>query len=177
MKKNAVIWGFISGFIAVANTAITTPLVLSNRIGFDEGEIFGYTVIVLSCVVMFFGIRSYRESSGGTVTFGRAFLAGLLIALISSVIYVVAWEIVSHRFFPDFWERYAAYTLDKMRAKGETAAAIAAKQQELVNFKKLYDNPLLNALFTFLEPFPIQLVAALISAAILRRKTPQLQTA
>jgi len=42
--------------------------------------------------------------------------------------------------------------------------------------KKLYDNPLINATITFIEPFPIGLVITLISAAILRKK-PQSQVA
>jgi hypothetical protein len=37
-------------------------------------------------------------------------------------------------------------------------------------FKKLWANPVTNAAVTFIEPFPVGLVAALISAAALRRK-------
>jgi hypothetical protein len=40
----------------------------------------------------------------------------------------------------------------------------------------MYDNPLLNAAMTFLEPFPIGLVITLVSAAVLRRK-PESQPA
>jgi hypothetical protein len=38
----------------------------------------------------------------------------------------------------------------------------------------MYDNPLLNAAMTFVEPFPIGLVITLISAAVLRRKPQSL---
>jgi hypothetical protein len=34
----------------------------------------------------------------------------------------------------------------------------------------MYDNPLLNAAVTFIEPFPIGLLITLISAAVLRKK-------
>jgi hypothetical protein len=37
----------------------------------------------------------------------------------------------------------------------------------------MLDNPLVNAAFTFLEPFPIGLVMSLVSAAILRTKRVQ----
>jgi len=37
-------------------------------------------------------------------------------------------------------------------------------------YKETYDNPLINAAMTFIEPFPIGLVITLISAAVLRRK-------
>jgi len=37
-------------------------------------------------------------------------------------------------------------------------------------FKRLWANPITNAAITFVEPFPIGLGAALLSAALLRRK-------
>ena len=52
--------------------------------------VIGYTTMVLSFMLVFFGIRSYRENVGeGTIAFGRAFAVGILITLISSVLYVV----------------------------------------------------------------------------------------
>ena len=36
----------------------------------------------------------------------------------------------------------------------------------------MYDNPLLNAAMTFIEPFPVGLGITLISAAVLRKKGP-----
>jgi hypothetical protein len=44
----------------------------------------------------------------------------------------------------------------------------------VAKYKELYKNPLLNAVLTFIEPFPIGLVITLISALVLRRK-PQSQ--
>jgi hypothetical protein len=38
------------------------------------------------------------------------------------------------------------------------------------SFKKLYANPVFNAAVTFLEPFPVGLLVALISAAVLRKR-------
>ena len=98
-----------------------------HQIGFDKGAIVGYTSIVLSFLLVFFGIRSYRENvGGGTITFGRAFAVGILIALISSVCYVVTWEIIYFKFMPDFCEKYAAYLVEKARAAGASQQAIEA---------------------------------------------------
>ena len=38
------------------------------------------------------------------------------------------------------------------------------------SFKEAYDNPLTNAAYTFIEPFPVGLLVTVISAAALRRK-------
>ena len=42
-----------------------TTLPFRDRIGFERGLIVGYTTIILSFLLVFFGIRSYRENVGG----------------------------------------------------------------------------------------------------------------
>lgn len=169
MKKTVLIFGLISGAISAAMMFATVPFVY--RIGFDKGLVVGYTTIVLSFLLVFFGIRSYRENvGGGTITFGRAFAVGILITLISCVCYVVAWEILYYNFMPDFGDKYSAYVLEKAKAAGATAEAIQAQMEEAKKLKQILDNPFLNAAATFTEPFPIGLIITLISALILRKR-------
>ena len=49
-----------------------------------------------------------------------------------------------------------------------TAAQVAAIQHS----QQLYQNPLINMAYTFVEPLPVGLLITLISAALLRRKAP-----
>jgi hypothetical protein len=172
MKKTVLTFGLISG--AVSSVLMLFTALLLDRIGFDKGVIVGYTGIVLSFLLVFFGIRSYRENvGGGQITFGRALSVGLLITLISSVCYVVTWEIVYFKLWPGFAEKYTSYVVEQIRASGASQQVIDAKLQEMNSMKALYDNPLFNAAVTFLEPFPIGLLISLISAAILRRRKPK----
>jgi len=169
MRKTVLTFGLISGAISTLLMIVTMPF--ADRIGFDKGEIIGYTSIVLSCLLVFFGIRSYRDNAGnGQITFAKGFVVGITITLISCVFYVVTWEILYYNFLHGFMDKYAAYLVEKMRASGASAAAVQAKLQEMQRFEVLYENPLYNAMMTFLEPFPVGLVVTLISAAILRRK-------
>ena len=46
----------------------------------------------------------------------------------------------------------------------------ARKQEEFARFAELYQNPAFNVAITFLEPLPIGLVVALVSAGALSRK-------
>jgi hypothetical protein len=85
---------------------------------------------------------------------------------------VVAWEVIYYNFMPDFLDKYNAHIIQKMQASGATAAAIQTKIEELKHFKALYANPFFNAAMTFIEPFPVGLAITLISAAVLRKKTP-----
>ncbi len=168
MKKTVLTFGFISGALSGAMMLATVPFI--DRIGFDKGAIVGYTAIVLSFLLVFFGVRSYRENNGGKMTFGRGFAVGLLITLISCVCYVVTWEFVYFTLMPDFVDKYTAYAIEHARASGASQAAIDATARQMEGFRKMYDNPLMNAAITFTEPFPIGLLVTLVSAAVLRKK-------
>jgi len=98
---------------------------------------------------------------------------GILITLISCVFYVASWEIIYFSdMMPGHIDKWAAHEIAAMRTKGATDAAIAAKKVEMEKMKEMLQNPLMNSAMTFIEPFPVGLIVTLISAAILRRKTP-----
>ena len=169
MKKTVLTFGLISGAILSAMMLITLPF--HDAIGFDRGMIVGYTTMVLGFLLIYFGIRSYRDNvAGGTVRFGRAFSVGLLIGAVASLCYVATWQVVYFNFQHDYLKKYQAYTLEKARAEGETEQAIALKKAELEKFEKMYQNPVINAAFTILEPLPVALVIALVSAGVLSRR-------
>ena len=169
MKKTVLTFGFISGGISALLMIGMLPF--KDLIGFDKGMIVGYTSMLLAFLMIFFGVRSYRENvGGGQISFGKAFAIGILITLISCACYVIVWEIVYFFFIPDFIDQYAAYQIAKLRAAGATQQVIDATVQEMKNFKTWYDNPFKNAAITFTEPFPVGLIITLVSAAILRKK-------
>ena len=175
MKKTVVVFGLISGVVGSLMMLLTVPFM--DRIGFDRGQIFGYTAIVLSFLFVFFGIRSYRENvGGGALTFGRGFTVGLLITLISCVFYVATWQVVYFKLAPGFFDKYQAYAVEQARASGRSEAAIQETVRQMQSVRQLYDNPFFNAAITFLEPFPVGLAVTLISAGILRRKAPPLSS-
>ena len=170
MKKTVLTFGLISGAISSLLMVATLPFL--HKIGFNKGLIIGYTAIVLSFLLVFFGIRSYRDNAGnGQITFKKAFAVGISITLISCVFYVVTWEVLYFHFLHDFMDKYGAYMVEKLKASGASPAAIQAQLQQGKKYKEMYDNPLLNAALTFIEPFPIGLVMTLISAAVLRKKS------
>ena len=172
MKKTVWTFGLISGVLVSAMMAATIPFQDEN--GLDHSLVVGYATIVLSFLLIYFGVRSYRDNVGkGTIRFGRALVVGSLIGLIASACYVATWEVMYFKFMPDFMTRYSAHELDKARAEGATEAALAEKKAELDKFEKMYQNPAINVAYTFLEPLPVALVIALVSAGVLsrRRKT------
>ena len=171
MKKVVITFGLLSGAMAAVMMFATLPFV--ERIGFDRSIVVGYTTIVISMLFVYFGVRSYRDNVlGGRLTFGDGFKAGLAITAISSACYVAAWLVLFYGFMPDFVDRYTAYVVDSARASGASEAVIASKIKETEDARKLLENPLTNAAVSFLEPFPVGLLVTLISAAVLRRRSP-----
>ena len=169
MRKTVITFGLISGAILGVMMLATMPFI--DKIGFDKGEVIGYTTMVVAFLMVFFGIRSYRENvGGGKITFGKAFAVGILITVIACICYVVVWEILYFYLMPDFADKYVQHMIDKVRASGASQQVIDAQIEQMKSFKSMYDNPLINAAITFVEPFPIGLIITLISSAILRRK-------
>jgi len=166
MKKTILTFGLISGAIMTVLMFATLPFTDSPWLQ-SHSMVIGYTTMVLSFMLVFFGIRSYRENiGGGTISFGRAFAVGLLIALISSASYVVAWEIMYFG-IPSFGERFMTMCVAHIKNSGASPEVIQMQLNQL----KYLDNPLINAAMTFVEPFPVGLILTLVSAAILRKKT------
>ena len=169
MRKIVLTYGLIAGGILAAMMLITLPF--HDQIGFERGAIIGYTTMVLAFLMVFFGVRSYRDHvGGGRVTFGRAFNVGLLITAVATACYVGTWQVVYHKFASDYLDKYAAYTLEKERQSGATEAEIAARAADLERFKTMYQNPLVNIAFTALEPLPVGLLFTLVTAAVMSRK-------
>lgn len=169
MKKTVLTFGLISGAVSSSMLLLSLPLI--DRIGFDKGMILGYTTIVMSFMLVFFGIRSYREQSAdGTLTFNRGFQVGILITLISCACYVATWELVYFKLKPGFTDQYMAYALDQVRKSGASPEVVAKTEREIREFRVQYDKLWVNAAYTFMEPFPVGLVVTVISAAVLRKK-------
>src|SRR5687768_10069858 len=101
MKKIVLTFGLIAGGILSAMMLVTLPF--QDAIGFDRGEIIGYTSMMVAFLLIFFGVKSFRDNvAGGSVTFGRAFAVGAQIALVASICYVATWQVIYYKLAPDF---------------------------------------------------------------------------
>ena len=169
MRKIVLTYGLIAGGVLSALMLLTIPF--QDQIGFDKGAIIGYTTMVLAFLMVFFGVKSYRDNvAGGQVKFGRAFMVGLMITVVATVCYVTTWEFIYYRLAPDFIDKYAAYSMEKAKKSGATDAQIAVQAKKMAEFTEMYRKPLVNIAFTFLEPLPVGIVFTFVAAGVLSRK-------
>lgn len=170
MKKTVFIFGLLAAVVAITVMVATVPLLDSE--GYRKADLLGYSGMVLSALLVFFGIRYYRDRAAeGGLGFGRAFAVGLLITLVSSLCQVAAFQLVYFRLVPDFGDRFAACMVHRARDAGATPEEIAETTHKAETLKRLFDNPWTNAALTFVQPLPLGIVAAGLSAAVLRRRS------
>lgn len=165
--KYALIYGSLSG--AVVAAVITTGLVLGPENSFFSSIWFGFLVMFVALSFVFMGVKRYRDvEKGGVIRFMPALGMGVAIAVVAALAYILVWEIYLASTGYRFMEEFLAATARRMAAEGKSAAEIAAFMAEQEWIRDNYPNPLFRIPITFLEIFPVGLIVALFSAAVLR---------
>ncbi|MEO7265247.1 MAG: DUF4199 domain-containing protein [Ferruginibacter sp.] len=175
MKKIIILHGLVAG-IVMSVLMLFSVNSMSHREGnfdYDKSLLIGYAAMLIGFSLVFVGIRNYRNKyNAGVINFGKAFKIGIMITLIASSIYVVAWLIDYFFFIPDFMEKYSAHEIDKLKSNGASLVEIEKQTQEMADFARIYKNPFFNAMITYVEILPVGLIVSVISAFILKRKAP-----
>lgn len=135
MKRIVWTFGLISGGILSVMMLISMSFI--DQIG-DKAEILGYTTMVVAFLMVFFGIRTYRDNVlGGSIAFGKAFQVGILITVIASLCYVATWEVLFFKGPSNFGERYSAKMLEKAKTSGASQQQIDAEVARMKKFQEL----------------------------------------
>jgi len=167
MLRISLIYGSIAGLIVIL--VLIAGLTVLRGEHFITTEWFGYLSMIVALSTIFLGIKRYRdEALGGVIKFLPALALGLSIAVVAGVIYTAVWEIYLAATGYQFMDGYVAGVIAAEKAHGLSGAALAAEIAQLDAMKVQYDNPLYRLPMTFLEIFPVGLIIALISAAVLR---------
>ncbi|CAN5914819.1 hypothetical protein BH11BAC7_BH11BAC7_26640 [soil metagenome] len=170
MRKIVLTYGLIAG--SIMSLVLLVILGIFGCDHMESGMIIGYTTMILAFTLVFFGTRNYRDNiRNGVISFGRAFGVGLLISLVASVIYVIAWMIFQHFIMPDFYQQYANDMINTAKASGASVSELQAKQTEMNSMIEMVKNPVVVFFYTLLEPLPPGILVTLVSAFIVKKKT------
>jgi hypothetical protein len=163
MKRIILVHGFIAGTIVGSMFFITMPLYEKGILTMENGELVGYSTMIVALSLIFFGIKSYRDNHlQGSITFGKALKVGLLITLIASLIYAITWEVI-YNTMTDFVTQMGDKYFEKLRAEGTTQAKID-------EYKAIYENPFIRFAMTLMEIAPVGILISLLSAGLLRMR-------
>jgi len=167
MKKRTLLLALASG--------VAISLFMNITVDYCDGQdsawsmLVGYTAMILAFSVIFVAIKKQRDENGGTITFGKAFGTALLITIITSSIYVIAWLVNYHFFMPDFMEKYAATSIKAAHAAHLSPQQLKEKIDSINQMKEMYSSTFWVILFTYAEILPVGLIISLIAALILKR--------
>lgn len=166
MGRIALTYGAIAGLIVIAS------IIVGFMLGADHGSggmLLGYLIMIVALSLIFLGVKQFRDrNKGGVIKFGDALMMGLMIAVVAGVFYVIGWEGYLAATGHTFMENYVEKTIAAKEAAGLAGEALAQEAEKLHAMAESYKNPVYRTGITFLEIFPVGLVIALISAALLR---------
>ena len=170
MKKIIWTFGIIAGVILVTMLFLAIPF-MDDPGSFAMGKVVGYTVMTIALSTVFFAVKMVRDKEKrGFISFKNAFLTGLYVTLIASVMYAIGWEVIYQTSQSDFMEKYTQAQIENMREDGASEAKIEAKREEMEYWSGLYENPIIRFGFTLIEILTVGLPITLLSALILKRR-------
>jgi hypothetical protein len=177
MKRNILVFGFVAGLILAA-FVFSIGFITEHVHSHIDNYVIGYGAMIIAFSFIFVGIRNFRDKyNAGVVSFGKAFLIGLGISLIGSTLYVACWSIEYYCFMPDFMDKYSATLIQQAQHSGLSPEAMQKKLESINNMARMYKNPLMVVLFSYVEVLPVGLVISLITALILRRQRARVPAA
>ncbi|WP_395044971.1 DUF4199 domain-containing protein [Flavobacterium sp.] len=163
--KNIILKNGIIGGTIVSVIMIFVTLYMKANPDNEPSMIVGFGSMFLAFVFVILGIKQHRDANNNSITFGKAFITGILISLVISIIYVIVWLIIHYNFFPDFMEKYGEMVLKNTKPED-----IAEKTKEINQMKEWYKSPIMVILLTFMEILPLGIVVSLVGALVLKRK-------
>ena len=171
MKSIVIKYGLIGGILVSVFMSINMFNMDFESADMDMAEVIGYAGIFIALTSIFFGIKKVRDDQyNGSISFGKAFKVGFLIALIASTLYVVTWMVLSEVYFQDFGELYYNAEVDKIKNSGLSDTQIEEQIKGMQSFMEMYKNPIIKFFMTYIEILPPGILLSLIFAAVLKKK-------
>jgi hypothetical protein len=162
------------GVLAGAFIALAMQISLQfykDGTSYQYAELLGYLTILLGFVLVYIGIKKIRDQRyDGEINFKQAFMVGLKIALVASILYAVLWVVYITIEGNDFMDLYFQRAIEEINAGSESAEEKLRSLEKLARQKKVMMTTWAQAGMAFLEPFPVGVGVSAISAAILRKK-------
>jgi hypothetical protein len=170
MIKIAGKYGLLSGIMMAALFLLSW---YAFHLDFSASEIFGYTSIVVSLFIIYFGVKNIRDKQlGGVISFQTALLYGCLISVVAGVILGAIDALYVAVLNPGFEQQYAAYLAEQAKNSGKSPAEIEADIKATNALMQSF-TPFTYFLLMFATVAIIGIVESIIFSFMLRRSDPR----
>lgn len=166
MTRSILTYGLISGLASIAGIIVSMKLIPGHG---DASMVVGYLIMLVALSAILVAVKQHRDNAlGGVIGFLPALGMGLAIAAVATVAYVLVWEAYLAITGYDFVADLTRQTLAEKHAAGASPAEIAKVTAELDEMHRTYSNPVIRMGMTSMELFPVGLLVALVTAALVR---------
>ncbi len=173
MKNSILKYGVIGG--AIVSLFFLGPIVYNAESymtpeNMKRGEVFGYGVMILSMLCVFFGVRAYRKHyEKPEFSFTRGLGVGVQITIVANVIFYLANVLLYEIIAPDFLQEFGKFYKDYLVENAGDAESKKLAAAEFEAQSGLLQNSYLYALVMAGTTFFIGIIISLISALTLKR--------
>ena len=173
MNKTILTYGAIGGVLVTL--LFLGPIVLSADSYMDPekmkgGEIYGYSIMIVCMLTVFFGVRAYGKKMEGAFTFLKALGVGLQITVVACLLFylgnILLYEVISPNFLTEFGDYYKEYMLTNAADENEKAKVL----KEFEESAAFLENGFLYGLIMAGTTLFIGIIISLISAFTLKHK-------
>jgi len=161
--KFAMNYGLILGLIMVVISVMmyVTGMALEGK----QWPQFLYYIIFP--VIIMYAISQFKKKNANVLSLGQAIKVGLVIAVISALVYAVYGLIFNYIIDPGFMDQMMDVTRDKMLENSDVTEEMVDKQME---FMKIFFNPVLGtAMWVALSAF-FGLIYSLIGGLVMKNE-------
>src|SRR4030095_1403177 len=172
MKSTALRYGIYAGLVILVLAAIHVFVLMPPNISWEMAEVVGYLTMAISMIVVFMGIRYYRDHvNNGYLSFGEGLKLGALIVLVPALTFGLFDILYTRVLHPSFSVEYMAYQVEKIKAS-VPADQLDQKLAKLRKNMEMFGNPFIEFLLMTITVYIVGLIVTIISALALRRRKP-----
>ncbi|WP_417237813.1 DUF4199 domain-containing protein [Bizionia sp.] len=169
MKSTVKKFGVYSSTLLII--LFSFSFLIEDYMNYTISEVFGYVSIILALSVIYFGIKSYRDTiNNKTLKFSKGFKIGLLISVFTALTFGLINVVYTSFINPDFTTEYYNHSIETFR-ETLSDADFQAKLIELESQREIFGNPFFNFFLMALTVFVIGFIISVISSLILQRKS------
>lgn len=171
--KTSLKFGLIGGLVAGVLFYTSFAFLGSDPKTMAISEITGYAIMILSLFSIFVGIRELRTQNNGLISFGQAFGAGMVITVVSALLFATFTVMFLEYISPDMMDKVMEYYEMQIRESGQPAEVIEAQLAEFRLQAEQYQGSGFQGLVMGGTVFFFGLIMSLIFSLILRKSKPQ----
>lgn len=160
--NHGLILGAISILIAATNFAIGDP--------FKPHWSIAIISIAASITIIMMGLLKFRKAQDGAISLGQSLKAGLGIALVSGIVYVIFQIILTTFVDPEFYTKMIEFQRETMI---EQYPDMSDEQLETsLEMAQKFTSPYITAAFTLIGSIFSGFIISLIGGLIIKRENP-----